>query len=145
MTTTNEEILKALDELKAASTAAKNILKGGPGSGPHKGGGDAKIGSLSEAAGKLSGVSNHNAAAAEHTRLSGEHMTEANKLARNAGNLIMQDNPGLAHIVLDRANDHEAAAQAHEAAAKEHSAGSDKAAAATARAAEASTKADRSW
>jgi len=39
MTTTNEEILKALDELKAASTAAKNILKGGPGSGPHKGGG----------------------------------------------------------------------------------------------------------
>jgi hypothetical protein len=39
MTTTNEEILKALDELKAASIVAKNILKGGPGSGPHQGGG----------------------------------------------------------------------------------------------------------
>ena len=153
----NLELAKSLTASVWERLGNLGIAKGGPGSGPHKGGGSGKIGSLATAANDLKNKRaksylEHSEMVTDHKKLAQAHMAEANKLARNAGSLVQSDNAELGHKVLERANDHERASIAHEEAATAHSAQNvsarresqtANAETETARAAEASAKADR--
>ena len=95
MTTTNEEILKALDELKAATTAAKNILKGGPGSGPHKGGGSAP----GKNADSQSKADYHNARADHHAAVANELQSKIDSEYKTQGMAAARLDPKVGQLV----------------------------------------------